>query len=104
MSTVGPKDAHVDTYVTPSTEAIPCTYFKNLRSKVTYEVECDKENPQAKPGTSHDKKNKRWATKWSDAKIGQSVFGGWSSEALTKFSNITKAVTEARTTKSEKAP
>ncbi|MGL4284503.1 MAG: hypothetical protein ACRCSI_13165 [Eubacterium aggregans] len=62
----------------------------------------DKENPTAKPGTSHDKKDKRWATKWSDAKIGQSVFGGWSPEALTKFLNITKAITEARTMKRTK--
>ena len=39
MSFVGPKDLHVDTYVTPSTEAIACIYFENLRSKVIYEVE-----------------------------------------------------------------
>ena len=96
MSWQGPKDQHVETYVTPSTEAFACIYFENLLSKFIYEVECDKENPQAKPRTSHDKKSDRWATKWSDAKIGQSVFGGWSPEALTKFLNITRAITEAR--------
>lgn len=96
MSWQGPKDQHVETYVTPSTEAIDCIYFENLRSKVIYEVECDKANPLNKPGTSHDKKSDGWATKWSDAKIGQSVYGGWSPEALTKFSKITRAATEAR--------
>ena len=73
MSWVGPKDEHVETYVTPSTEAIGCIYFENLRSKVIHEVEMDKENPNAKPGSSHHKKNDRWATKWSDAKIVQST-------------------------------
>ena len=43
-----------------------------------------------------------WAIKWSDAKIGQNTFGGWSPEALTKFSNITKAITKARTMKRTK--
>jgi hypothetical protein len=96
MSFVGPKDLHVDTYVTPSTEAIACIYFENLRSKVIYEVECDLDNPLAKPGTSHDKNDKRWETPWSDAKIGQSKFGGWAPEALTKFSNLSRAITESR--------
>ena len=36
---VGPKDGHVDIYVTPSTEAIVCVYFENLLSKVICEVE-----------------------------------------------------------------
>ena len=102
MSFVGPKDQHVDTYVTPSTEAICYIYYKNLRSKVIYEVECDKNNPLNKPGTSHDKKNDRWATLWSDAKIGQSVYGGWSPEALTKFATITRAVMESRKRKTTK--
>ena len=61
MSSVGPKDEHVETYVMSSTEAIACNHFENLRSKVIYEVEMDKENPNAKPGTSHDKKSDRWA-------------------------------------------
>ena len=102
MSFVGPKDQHVDTYVTPSTEAICYIYFKNLRPKVIYEVECDRENPHNLPGTSHDKKNERWATIWSDAKIGQSKYGGWSPEALTEFSTITRAVTESRKRKTTK--
>jgi hypothetical protein len=102
MSWVGPKDQHVDTYVTPSTEAICYVYYKNLRSKVIYEVECDKDNPMAKPGTSHDKKNERWNTLWSDAKIGQSKYGGWSPEALTEFLTITRAVTESRKRKTTK--
>ena len=102
MSFVGPKDQHVDTYVTPSTESIAYIYFKNLRSKVIYEVECDKANPHKKLGSSHDKKNERWATPWSDAKIGQSVFGGWAAEALTKFSTITRAITESRKRKTTK--
>ena len=102
MSFIGPKDQHVDSYVTPSTESIAYIYFKNLRSKVIYEVECDKANPLAKPGTSHDKKSDRWATKWSDAKIGQSVYGGWSPEALTEFATITRAVTESRKRKTTK--
>ena len=102
MSWAGPKDQHVDTYVTPSTEAICYVYYKNLRSKVIYEVECDKDNPLAKAGTSHDKKNERWNTLWSDAKIGQSKYGGWSPEALTEFSTITRAVTESRKRKTTK--
>ena len=102
MSSVGPKDQHVDTYVTPSTEAICYIYFKNLRPKVIYEVECDRENPHNLPGTSHDKKNERWATIWSDAKIGQSKYGGWSPEALTEFLTTTRAVTESRKRKTTK--
>ena len=102
MSVVGPKDCHVDTYVTPSTEAIVCIYFENLLSKVIYEVEMDKLHPNAKPGSSHDKKNDRWLTKWSDAKIGQSTFGGWKSEALNKFAAISQAIVESRTTKRTK--
>ena len=102
MSSVGPKDGHVDTYVTPSTEAIVCVYFENLLSKVIYEVEMDKLHLNAKPGSSHDKKNDRWLTKWSDTKIGQSTFGGWKSEALTKFLAISNAITESRTKKRTK--
>ena len=102
MSFVGPKDQHVDTYVTPSTEAIACIYFENLRSKVIYEVECDKKNPHNKPGTSHDKKNERWNTLWSDAKIGQSKYGGWAPEALTEFATVTRAVMESRKRKTTK--
>ena len=88
--------------MTPSTESIACIYFENLRSKVIYEVECDKANPHNKAGTSHDKKNERWNTLWSDAKIGQSKYGGWSPEALTEFSTITRAVTESRKRKTTK--
>ncbi|MGL5936444.1 MAG: hypothetical protein ACRCZI_12585, partial [Cetobacterium sp.] len=102
MSWAGPKDEHVDTYVTPSTEAISYVYYKNLRSKVIYEVECDKENPHNKPGTSHDKKNERWNTLWSDAKVGQSKYGGWDPEAKTEFATITRAVMESRKRKTTK--
>jgi hypothetical protein len=83
MSWTGPVDRHVETHVTPSTESIVCIYYKNLFSKVAYEVECKRLNPNAKP--PHDTKNSRWCTKWSDAKIGQSTFGGWKPQALTKF-------------------
>ena len=102
MSFAGPKDQHVDTYVTPSTEAICYIFYKNLRPKVIYEVECDRENPHNLPGTSHDKKNERWATLWSDAKIGQSVYGGWAPEALTEFATVTRAVMESRKRKTTK--
>ena len=41
-------------------------------------------------------------TKWSDAKIGQSTFGGWSPEALTKICEHYKGrMTEARTTEKD---
>ena len=39
---------------------------------------------------------------WSDAKIGQNVFGGWKLAALTKFLAISKAVTHSRILKRTK--
>jgi hypothetical protein len=57
MSSVGPKDHHGETYVTPSTEAIVCIYFENLLSKVVHEVEMEMLCPNTK--SPHDKKNDR---------------------------------------------
>jgi hypothetical protein len=100
MALAGPVDCHVDTHVTPSTESIVCIYYENLFKKVVWEVECKGKFPDLKP--PHDRKNARWCTKWSDAKIGQSTFGGWKPEALTKFSTLTNAITHARTLKRTK--
>ena len=72
----------------------------SVRSFVRWKI--DKLHPNAKPASSHDKKNDRWLTRWSDAKIGQSTFGGWKSEALNKFAAISQAITESRTTKRTK--
>jgi hypothetical protein len=62
-----------------------------------YEVKCKRLNPNEK--TPHDTKNDRWCTKWSNAKIGQSTFGGLKLEALTKLLALTKAITHVRTLK-----
>ena len=90
MSEHGPADNPDFHYVSTPTEALCVLFLENGWKKWEYEVR------EEEKGRKWDKEDKRWVTKWSDAKVGQKVYGGWSNEGRKRFADLIKKVQKAR--------
>ena len=77
-------------YVTPSDEALVLLLFENCGQRFPYTAKCLKNH------TKPDKNAEQYQSKWTNAKIGQVKWGGWSLEGRKRFLTIQQKVSKVR--------
>lgn len=93
------KDEYNTALVPPSTEAFLCVLLENCHPKWVWMCEEIKKDSKVDFTTKDMKEHEMMkSTLYTCSDSGQQRFGGWSDEGLKRFSTLTKAIKEARST------